>query len=190
MDFDTENAWMVRSDGEIIPCLCHIYGSREDIEETLYAAEWLYQNTANEKTKRLCLQLFKTYGVSLSEHRNCVRSILLKIRKSPYRFLDYNFIYDIADEIQNAPTDMLSELNEKVIYALNNEFMRVRYGGMYDTEDDNQDLYFRLSNDSLLTPEWNSIIQTIINDKKDRIDEVIIVSDEESTGECKRLVLQ
>ena len=190
MNFETEKAWMVRSDGIAFPCICHIYGSKDDIEETLYAAQWLYGHTANAKTKDLCLRLFKTYGISLSEHRNCVRSILLQIRKTPYRFLDYNFIFDIADEIQNAPTGILSTLNTEVIHALNNEFMRVRYGGMYDSEDDNRDLYFRLSNDELLTPEWNGIIQAIIREHKDEISEIIIVSDEESTGECKKLLTE
>lgn len=189
IDFETEKAWMVRSDGVAFPCICHIYGSTEDIKETLYAAEWLYGHTANAKTKDLCLQLFKTYGISLSEHRNCVRSILLQIRKTPYRFLDYNFIFDIADEIQNAPTGILSTLNTEVIHALNNEFMRVRYGGMYDSVDGNRDLYFRLSNDELLSPEWSKVIRKIINEHKAYILEIIIVSDKESTGECKRLLL-
>lgn len=187
MNFETEKAWMARADGAAFPCVCHIYGSKDDVEETLYAAEWLYQNTANAKTKDLCLRLFKTYGISLSEHRNCVRSILIQIRKTPYRFLDYNFIFDIADEIQNAPTGILPMLNTDVIHALNNEFMRVRYGGMYDSEDGNRDLYFRLSNDGLLTPKWKEIIRTIVDEHKADINEVIIVSDEESTGECRKL---
>ncbi len=189
MNLDTEKAWMVRLDGAAFPCICHIYGNKDEIEETLYAAEWLYQHTANTKTKELCLQFFKTYGASLSEHRNCVRSVLLQIRKSPYRFLDYNFIYDIADEIQNAPIGNLPDLNVKVVHTLNNEFMRVRYGGMYDTEDDCKDLFFRLSNDELLTPEWKEIIRTISDKHKAVIESVIIVSDEESTGECRELSL-
>ena len=189
MIFETEKAWMVRSDGAAFPCICHIYGSRDKIEETLYAAQWLYKHTANEKTKELCLRLFKTYGVSLSEHRNCVRSILIKIKEMPYRFLDYRFIYDLSAEIQNAPVGILPSLNEQIISTLNNEFMRVRYGGMYDSVDGNRDLYFRLSNDGLLTPEWSKVIRQIINENKSEIDEVVIVSDEESTGECRALFL-
>ncbi len=187
MNFTTEKAWMVRMDGTAFPCICHIYGSMDDIEETLYAAEWLYKHTANANTKELCLCFFKTYGISLSEHRNCIRSILLQIRHTPYRFLDYDFISEITDEIQNAPIGDLSALNGEVNHTLNNEFMRVRYGGMYDSEDDNRDLYFRLSNDKLLTPEWSIIIRSIIEDHKEEISKVIIVSDEESTGECKQL---
>ena len=190
MNFETEKAWMVRTDGEAFSCICHIYGNSDDIEETLYAAEWLYQNTANAKTKDLCLRLFKAYGMSLSEHRNCVRNILLQIKKTPYRFLNYDFVLGIADEIQNATDGNLPELNLQVNHALNNEFLRVRYGGMYDSEDDNRDLFFRFSNDGLLTHEWKEIIRTIIDEHKADIDEVIIVSDEESTGECKKLLTE
>ena len=190
MNFETEKAWMVRSDGAAFQCVCHIYGSRDEIEETLYAAQWLYQHTADEKTKELCLRLFKTYGISLSEHRNCVRNILLKIKETHYRFLDYNFISDIADEIQKAPAGILSSLNSEVNHALNNEFMRVRYGGMYDSEDGNRDLFFRLSNDGLLTPVWSKIIRQIILEHEAEISGVIVVSDEESTGECKRLSIE
>lgn len=189
MDFNTETAWMVRSDGEAFPCVCHIYGSKEDIEETLFAAEWLYQHTALKSTQQLCLRFIKSFGVSLSEHRNCVRSILLKIKDTPYRFLDCDFINDLSDKIQDAPTGFLDTLNNQVNTALNNEFMRVRYGGMYDSEDGNRDLYFRLSNEGLLTDDWERIIQKIIGEYKNEIDSVIIVSDKESTGECKRLFL-
>ena len=189
MNFETEKAWMVRSDGVAFPCICHIYGSKDDIEETLYAAQWLYGHTANAKTKDLCLRLFKTYGISLSEHRNCVRNILLKIKETPYRFLNYDFVLGIADKIQNAADGDLSELNTQVNHALNNEFLRVRYGGMYDSEDYNRNLYFRLSNDGLLTPKWSKVIRKIIEEHKADISEIIIVSDEESTGKCTHLFL-
>lgn len=189
MDLHSEKAWMVRQDGTAFPCVCHVYGNPEDIEETLFAAQWLYRHTAKESTRDLCLRLFKTYGVSLSEHRNCVRSILIRIRKTPYRFLDYDFIYDLTDEIQNAAPGVLSELHKAVDHALNNEFMRVRYGGMYDSEAGKRDLYFRLSGDDLLTEAWKNVIRGIIREHKAGIDEVIVVSDEESTGECKRLLL-
>ena len=196
MDFNTETAWMVRSDGEAFPCVCHIYGSKEDIEETLFAAEWLYQHTANEKTKELCLKMFKTYGVSLSEHRNSVRSILLKIKEKKYRFLDYSFITDISSEIQTATIGNLNKLNSQVNHALNNEFMRVRYGGMYDSEDGNRTLYCRISDDNCLTNcleasiKWSVIVLEMLIQEKNckRVDFIEFVSDGESTGECRRLL--
>ena len=188
MDFNTEKAWMVRADGTAFECVCHVYGSSEEIEETLYAAQWLYLHTASAQTKELCLRLFKAYGRSLSHHRNCVRNILIEIRRKPYRFLDYKFIFDLADEIQSAADGDLRDLNGKVNHELNNEFMRVRYGGMYDSEKGNRELFFRLSNDGLLTPEWQEIISGIEASHKDEISGLIVVSDEESTGECRRLL--
>lgn len=35
------NAYMIRQDGKLIPVTVHIYGSTDDPEETLYAAEWM-----------------------------------------------------------------------------------------------------------------------------------------------------
>ena len=188
MNFETDKAWMVRSDGMAFPCVCHIYGSDEDIEETLYAAQWLFEHTAKECTKTLCLRLFKTYGISIAIHCNCVRAILQKIRKTPCRFLDYDFIFSISDQIQQAEEGNLEALNARVNWALNNEFMRVRYSGMCNSEKGNQKLYFRLSNDELLTPEWINIIQKIVKEHKDQIVEPIAVGDEESTEECRRLL--
>lgn len=187
MDFRTEKAWMVRDDGESFPCVCHIYGCYDDVEETLYATQWLYIHTKNEQTKKKCIKFFKTYGASLSKHRNSVRSILLKIKETDYNFLDYKFIFNLTDEINNTPAGDLFTLNEQIIHSLNNEFMRVRYGGMYDSDDDNRDLYFRLSNSGLLTPKWKNIIEKIITENTKFIDKTIIVSDLESTGECKIL---
>lgn len=78
MNFETEKAWMVRDDGMAFDCVCHIYGCQDDIEETLCAAQWLYVHTKSEHTKMKYLKFFKTYGASLSKHRNSVKSILLK----------------------------------------------------------------------------------------------------------------
>ena len=42
---DKTTAWMLRRDGTAFPCQWHYYGSTDpaDVEETLYAAEWLYE---------------------------------------------------------------------------------------------------------------------------------------------------
>ena len=45
------NAYMIRNDGKEIPVKVHPYGNPEVIEETLYASQWLYQNTKNQKVQ-------------------------------------------------------------------------------------------------------------------------------------------
>ena len=50
-------AWMIRNDGTAIPCVCHIYGDPDigGIEETLAAAQWLYEHTAKAAVRSLCM---------------------------------------------------------------------------------------------------------------------------------------
>ena len=59
-------AWMLRRDGIAFPCQWHYYGSTDpaEVEETLYAAEWLYDATQSEEIRQLCLDLIAAYGVA------------------------------------------------------------------------------------------------------------------------------
>lgn len=63
----TPTAWMLRRDGTAFPCQWHYYGNADpaEVEETLYAAEWLYDVTQSEETRRRCLDLIAAYGVAL-----------------------------------------------------------------------------------------------------------------------------
>ena len=69
---DKTTAWMLRRDGTAFPCQCHYYGNADpaEVEETLYAAEWLYDATRSEETRQLCLDLIAAYGVALRPNRN------------------------------------------------------------------------------------------------------------------------
>ena len=58
-------AWMIRRDGEAFPRLQHLYGSVLDVEEILYAAEWLYHHTSSTEARQLVLHLIAAYGASL-----------------------------------------------------------------------------------------------------------------------------
>ena len=63
---DKTTAWMLRRDGTAFPCQCHYYGKADpaEVEETLYAAEWLYDATQSEEIRQLCLDLIAAYGVA------------------------------------------------------------------------------------------------------------------------------
>ena len=82
----TPTAWMLRRDGIAFPCQWHYYGNADpaEVEETLYAAEWLYDATQSEETQRRCLGLIAAYGVALRPNRNLMRNLLLAIRERPY----------------------------------------------------------------------------------------------------------
>ena len=110
---DKTTAWMLRQDGTAFPCQWHCYGNADpaDVEETLYAAEWLYDATQSEETRRRCLDLIAAYGVSLRPNRNLVRNLLLAIRERPYVFLSRAFVERHAGELFYVNPARLPELN-------------------------------------------------------------------------------
>ena len=109
----TPSAWMLRRNGTAFPCQWHYYGNADpaEVEETLYAAEWLYDVTQSEETRRRCLDLIAAYGVALRSNRNLVRNLLLAIRERPYVFLSRAFVERHAGELFYVNPARLPELN-------------------------------------------------------------------------------
>ena len=179
-----EKAYMIRNDGKYIPITQHIYGSKniEDIDETLAAAEWLYKNTKNNSTKNLIIDFIVLYGKSLNSD-NIISAIIDDINNKPYKFLSENFIKSISDLIEeNSKKDInyaLNDLNDLVNYELNQEFLRARYGGMYNTSNSSREMVFRISSIGF---NWFNIIYEFVYNNRSQIDTVTIVRDEESTG--------
>ena len=110
---DKTTAWMLRRDGTAFPCQWHYYGNADpaEVEETLYAAEWLYDATRSEETRQLCLDLIAAYGVALRSNRNLVRNLLLAVRERPYVFLSRAFVERHAGELFYVNPARLPELN-------------------------------------------------------------------------------
>lgn len=174
-------AWMIRRDGKAVPCLWHIYGSAEDEEETLYAAEWLYKNTAREDTKRLVLRLAAAYGAACDADALPSEALLAAIKRKPYVFLTARFVREIAEKLPEADPAELPDLNKAVNAALNGEFLRARLGGMYNTTVGCRDLYFRVSSADF---DWTGVMRGFVRANRGRTGSVTVVSDEESTGRC------
>lgn len=175
---NNKTAWMIRTDGEAIPCIHHIYAGEEDIDETLFAAEWLYRHTQYENTKILCLRLIKSYSVTLGK-LDFISALIADIADKPYIFLTADFIKSVENELKNVDTGDVFRLCKSVENSLNNEFLRARYGGMYNTKIGCRDMYFRISSEHF---NWDGIICDFVNKHKSDIDTVTIVYDEESTG--------
>lgn len=180
------SAWMLRRDGTAFPCQWHYYGNTDpaEVEETLYAAEWLYDATQSEETRQLCLDLIAAYGVALQPNRNLVRNLLLAIRERPYVFLSRAFVEQHAGELFYVNPARLPELNAAVTRALNSEFLRVRLGGLYDTVPGNRDLYFRVSGANF---DWLPLIRAFVEARVADTDTIIVLWDQESTGHSEYL---
>lgn len=172
-------AWMLRNDGVAIPCIQHIYADANELDETLYAAEWLYKNTTSEKAQETVLRLILSYGLML-DGKIPVDAIKKDIRNKPYVFLTEKFIDSVSCTITEYSSGDISELSKSVEMMLNEEFTRTRYGGMYNTLSDNKDLYFRISTNNF---EWIEIFRNFIDSFDAHIETVTVVHDEESTGD-------
>lgn len=175
-------AWMLRGDGAEFPCVCHYYGSSDDYEETVHAAEWLYQATVHENVRQLVLDFIYAYGASLKPKQNAVRNLLSAIRKQSCTVLSRDFIAQHISEFRPVEANKLASLNGEVNRALNGEFTRVRLGGMYDTQPGNRDLYFRISDDSSEKSVLLRLVRNFVEKHADDVETVTVLWDKESTG--------
>lgn len=176
---DSSTAWMIRRDGRAFPCSCHYYGDGDDVEQTLYAAEWLYKHTTQNATKRLILNLISLYGESLDYPGDTVRKLLLDTEDKDYNFLTADFVLGVAELLPTQANGAIQDLNEAVIKALNEEFLRARLGGMYDTIEGSRDMFFRVSAAGF---DWMPIIKRFVHENSERIGTVTVVWDYESVG--------
>lgn len=181
MSNHTPNAWMLRRDGLEIPVIQHIYGSHVDLDETLYAAEWLYNHTALPETQKLVLQLISAYGRKLDGNStDPFKAIVGDIHEKPYIFLTEAFLREHLEEIPWEGIFDSADLSSQVIEALNQEFLRARYGGMYTSEPGCHDMYFRVSSRNF---NWKPVIEGFLYRHHQRVDTITVIRDEESTGQ-------
>ena len=173
------NAYMIRNDGKAIPCIQHIYGSDSVIDETLYASEWLYNNTQYSDTKAAIIQLIAVWGQSLPGSGDTTIKIIRDMRNKPYKVLSERFINTISNSVNKHADGDIDKLNKSVNLQLNQEFLRARYGGMYNTNSSSREMVFRISSVGF---NWYNIIWEFVTKNKRYIDRVTIVRDEESTG--------
>ena len=172
-------AWMLRQDGEAFPVIQHLYGSLECVEETLYAGEWLYNHTSSSAIQELVLELTAAYGKSLHPQEDMVVNLRRAIRKKPYIFLTLKFVEKIAAQLPMAEPSSLERLNRQVTEKLNQEFLRCRLGGLYNTVPGCRDMYFRISNPMF---DWEPAIRRFLETHGKEMETVTVAWDEESTG--------
>lgn len=172
-------AWMLRQDGEAFPVIQHLYGSLECVEETLYAGEWLYKHTSIPTTQQLVLKLVAAYGKSLHPQGDVVDNLRQSIREKPYIFLTLDFVEKMAAQLPMAEPSSLERLNRQVTEKLNQEFLRCRLGGLYNTVPGCRYMYFRISNPTF---DWEPAIRRFLETYGKEMKTVTVVWDEESTG--------
>lgn len=101
------------------------------------------------------------------------------IQEKPYIFLTLDFVEKIAAQLPVAEPSSLERLNRQVTEKLNQEFLRCRLGGLYNTTPGCRDMYFRVSNPAF---DWEPAIRRFLETHRDEMETVTVVWDEESTG--------
>lgn len=177
------NAYMIRNDGKEFPVSVHPYGSLDSVEETVSMSEWLYKHTNNASTKELIIELIATWAwnyISFTDIK-VTNSIINYLNSLPYKIISIDFIKSLSEKLEDNDyvKDNIDELNKIVCEELNQEFLRVRIGGIYDSIIGNKDAYFRVSS---LNFDWFNIIWNFVETHKNSIDTVTVVADEEATG--------
>lgn len=184
LQYRDSTAWMIRRDGRVFPVVQHIYGNPLETEETLFAAEWLCGHTALEKTQRDIAVFVSVWASQFADKKDSEelrRTIYQEIEKRPYRFITRKFVDKIVDWVREGSsmdeTTNIEECCKSVVLDLNEEFIRVRFGGMYHTNPASRELYFRISSENY---NWSQVIMEFI--RKSRLDysEFFVVVDEEA----------
>ena len=184
------SAYMIRNDGKEFPITIHVYGNRDvrDVEETLFASEWLYSHTNSQETKDLVIEFLSAWVFEAVPFKNGVFEDVKKYLQdywSGVKVISLQFLKSVSKKIDdfmaNSDVGDLEELNEKVNDALNNEFLRARNGGMYDTVGDNVgEMYFRVSSTNGFN--WFDIIWNFVYKHSNSIKAVTICKDTEALG--------
>ena len=173
------NAYMIRNDGKEIPVKVHPYGNPKDVEETLYASQWLYRNTKHEDVKRTVLMLLRAFAYEeLGVTEGVLDELKEWIKTFKYVVLTEEFLDEIP-ELDDIPLEHLDELNTLVCHELNQEFLRARLGGYVNSSASSKEMVFRISSIGF---DWFNIIYMFVHDHKRDIETVTIAKDEESTG--------
>ena len=172
-----QGAYMIRRDGKVIKVTIHPYANPDDIEETLYAGEWLYNNTLNNSIKSDFLSLVhfwieKDFNGSYDDCFNYFSN-----RK--YKIISLDFLIKNKDLILNSLTSKGSSLLDIINNGLNQEFLRARYGGYLDSAYGSREMVFRVSSNNF---NWFNIIYEFVYNNRNNIDCVTISKDPESTG--------
>lgn len=178
------NAYMLSRFGKSIAVTQHPYGSVSDSEyydvnETVSMAEWLYNNTAIQITKKHVIQFIGAWFQqndfkSISDVEEYLSSL-------PYKVCSMQFIEDIYNAARFTSEADIDEMNDIVCNDLNREFIRVRNGGAYNTNASNKgEITFRICPSRF---NWFDVIWSFVYENKNTIKCITVVHDEESCGD-------
>lgn len=190
-------AWMLARNGKEIPVKVHVYGLIGDIEENAAAALWLLKNAPYNKLIPFLKQYVAYIAVNEVPYtlepgdgtfRNNLRAALIRggnagawVGWSKEQTAEYlvslvddmtiDEIYDLGDTVDDNSGDFVAR-------DLNENFIRVRMGGEYNTDKLTGDTFFRIGS---TYKDWTDAIYMFVHDHKN-VSRIYVERDAESDG--------
>lgn len=170
-------AWMLRRDGQDFPVKMHIYNDRDDdLSTSAEACAFILQCGIDDKDLAVyVLDAWMAIGLShIVGFDDTPEQLLEKLEnwlgnlpyKFPYNFSVSEFMeiheragnWDDFDSMMDFVYDVehnLDKVWQEIEGSLNQQFIRVRYGGEYNSEKGNNEIWFRIGSKGF---NWADII--------------------------------
>ena len=200
-------AWMLRQDGVDFPVKVHLYVMFDNnlSSEAEVASFLIKTNSQDQDIAKLVIDGWLAmliedsvpYTAMAGDICNCIEGALsklayrfpyplstkeyLEIHNSQNNYYDVDSLYGFIDEMR----DRNIELSNKLARSLNQQFIRVRFGGEYNNEAHSNALWFRVGS---VGYNWANTIYvwTANNYRKLRADRIFICRDAESDGTLQK----
>ena len=171
------NACMISRKGRVYSVESHPYMDYDFIQMNLEAGLWFYEHTTNPDVKQAYIDLLAYYIKNEYGSVDALCSLEIPSIDKIASFIQKH-IKEITKAIEN-DTLSIKEILDVLVKESNQEFMRVRYGGVYKTVSGVREIYFRISSFGF---NWYNIIWEYVYTNKNQIDYVTIARDIASTG--------
>lgn len=200
------NAWHLRNDGTAFPIQVHIYPMQDDnlASEAEVASFIINTKSKDQDYMKYVLDAFMALRIENSVNYDATEedinsaiesdlnnlpfrfayplsnSEMIKIHQSQANYHDIDTLYDFIDNVRNS----IEEIWREVYDSFNQQFCRVRYGGMYRTTRGSRDLYFRIASVGF---NWDNVIYKFASDfmRSNHVDTITICRDMESDGSAE-----
>jgi len=177
-----KDAYMIRKDGKLFPVMYHVYFPENDLCRALEAGEWLCDAALTVSVK----DYFYVFVAWFIKFVLVVNTWDFDIIYEKFESLHYPvskaFIDKYQKEIQQVfylvSNDLFSVL-KPLREITDSEFIRERIGGMYETNFEVKDCYFRIG---FLDDVWYKVIRTFVEENKLNIETVSVLFDPAVTG--------
>lgn len=194
-------AWHLRQDGKAFPVEFHLYGMNDtDLSSEAEIASFLIATDSNDlELAKYVLDAWialileeELYNPDMSIDDGIKKYVheyveeigfayplsvndMISIHHELNNYHDLDTLYDFCEEVR----DKRKELQKNITQSINQQFCRVRFGGRYDSDSGNNEIWFRISSVNF---NWLNVIYEFVSDNKRKlgIEAISICRDAES----------